>query len=87
MKCIKFPETNLVVAENQEEFETIYTHHGKTPDPQDWPVFTVCMELTDDEVQELVKTKKIWYQQIGTQVAPFSLHITKPHLEDINGQG
>lgn len=77
MKSIKFPEVNNHIAENQEEYETVYANVSE--DGAGLKTITVCFEFTDEEIQEMVKTKKLWYQQqTGHYMAPMNITAIKP---------
>lgn len=80
MKSITFPEVNQKIAEDQEEYETVYAN--TRTDEIGVSVITVCFELTDAEAEEIFLNKKIWYQQIVSRnrMHPMNLSITKPEL-------
>lgn len=71
MESAKFEEANLALAEDQPEYQTLHGYlerktlvdaQGKTHNAP-WS-FTACFQLTDEEVEEIVRTRKIWYRQM-----------------------
>lgn len=60
MQSIKNEQFNQPLAESQEEYNTMYVAI-QDKDPL-FPV-SACFELTDAEIAEIVKTKKIYYTQ------------------------
>ena len=59
MKSISFKEQNTVFAENQEEYQNLPafndTDHGTV---------TSCWELSDEEIEILIKTKKLYVRSM-----------------------
>lgn len=58
MTPVDFPQSNAVLAKDQPEYLPLPVHvstHG---------VVTSCWEFTVDELSELLKTKRIWLQQL-----------------------
>lgn len=82
MKSVKFPEVNIHLAENQPEYETLYVHLDKN-DPQ-FPM-TACFELTDEQIKEIVETRKIWFTQLtfGGSFQPINLSTQNPFSESV----
>ena len=83
MKNIPFPEANQKIAENQEEYETVevfYNHQERS--------VVMCFEFTKEEIEEIVKTKQLWYKQIIPQGQMHPMNIT-PFKEKMihNGKG
>jgi len=82
MQSIEFPEANIKIAEHQEEYQTVHANvqqYEKT----NFNVMTACYELTGEEIQEIMLTKKIWYQQLipmKDSMQPMSLHVIKPPM-------
>lgn len=74
MKSITFPEVTNKIAEHQEEFNTVHVQW----DSKEQGV-GMCFELSDEEVAEIVKNKKIWYKQIigGGQMHPMRISAFK----------
>lgn len=60
MRAVTFPGWNLNLAENQEEYEAIPVLYLKdNPEGQ----MVACFELNKDEIEEIVRTGKLWYVQ------------------------
>lgn len=77
MKSITFPEATNTIAENQDEFNTV--HSQWQPDDQS---INLCFELSNEEIQQIIKTKKIWYKQItgGQPMRPIRLSVFKDEM-------
>ena len=56
MKLIDFPQRTIIIAENQPEYLPLPAHIDKQG------TVTCCWELSDDEIAEIIKTRKIWHQ-------------------------
>lgn len=78
MKSVEF-EGTVKIAEHQEEYHTVHGHLGRDGD---FPVITLCFELTQEEKLLILQTGKIWYQQLSTQLRPMNLSVNKPTLID-----
>lgn len=80
MNFIDFPQSNLKLAENQPEYQTIPVHvdyremqNPKTGETVQVPWSMTCVnELTVEEIEEIIKTKKLYYRQMlfGNQFQP-----------------
>ncbi|MDB0602347.1 MAG: hypothetical protein V3V28_09295 [Polaribacter sp.] len=69
MKSITFPEVTNKIAEHQEEFNTVHVQFQKNDNS-----VNMCFELTDDEIEEIKRTGKIWYKQVvNGQMHPMRL--------------
>lgn len=75
MKSIRNEQFSNPLAENQEEYETLYTNVDIS---NPYCPVTVCFELTDDEVEEIVKNKRIYYQQ-----CLFRVSIENPETKEL----
>jgi hypothetical protein len=77
MKSVDFPQRNVIVAEHQEQYENLYAHVETRL--QETPV-TACFELDDDEIEEIVRTRKLWYQcwTFGQPFQPILLSTKNP---------
>ena len=64
MKAVKFSQVNARIGSSQEEYNTLPAH----VDPKG--TVTCCFEFSDDEVEIIQKTKKIWFMQL-TFMNPF----------------
>lgn len=73
LKIADFPQANVKIAEDQEEYLTLPAHVG------DGRV-TFCWELTDEQIEELKSTKKIWQTvwTFGGSLQPVSAYINNP---------
>lgn len=56
MKLIDFPQRTVIFAENQPEYLPLPAHIDNDG------VVTCCWELSDDEIAQIIKTRKIWHQ-------------------------
>lgn len=76
MISVTFPEVNLPLAEDQPEYETLYVHVSDTPERE----ITACFELSDEEIAEIVSTKKLWHTQLsfGQPVQPIRMSTQNP---------
>lgn len=80
MKLIEFPEQTIVIAKDQPQYLPMPAHVDQTSDHCQT---TLCWELTDEEIQTLIQTKKIW-QQIWTfhrKMHPQRLSVEKPEMK------
>lgn len=81
MKSIDFPEANLAIAKDQPEYLTLYAHMVREPQVPMYIVF----ELTDEEVEDIVKNKKLFYMQstFGRPFSPMSIMTKNPFTNPI----
>jgi hypothetical protein len=86
MTPIDFPECNLMLAEEQPQYQTlpvfvdsrvVETNDGPKEIP--WSM-TLCYELSDDDIAELIATRKLHYRQMlyGHQFQPIFLSTKDP---------
>ena len=61
MKPIEFEQVNVRIAENQEEYETLPAYIEEAPTG----TIVTCFKLEKEEIEEIVKTGKIWHQQLA----------------------
>lgn len=100
MKAVDFPQRNLMLAEDQPEYETLPVHVERkefdrqvvTEDPSNpiqyekyiipWSM-TACFELTDEEVEEIVRTRRIYHRQLimGNAYQPILMSTQNPFEE------
>lgn len=84
MKAIEFPEVNIRIAENQEEYETLPVN--AQPDPESNGYFqrvTMCFELDEEEKRQVAETGKIWHTVLvppQTGFHPVAMSTLKPEL-------
>lgn len=78
MRLIEFPEQTVVVAKDQPEYEPLPAHQFGDREGR----ITCCWELTDDELAELLKTKRIWHtvMTFGGPLQPQLLTVEKPEM-------
>jgi len=57
MKPVEFAQQTLIIAKNQPEYLPLPAHVSVEG------IVTSCWEFTDDEILELITTKRIWLQQ------------------------
>lgn len=92
MNFADFPERNHLLAENQPEYQTMPVFadvrelpHPKTEEPMPvvWSM-TAVLELTDEEIAELARTKKLYYRQMlfGAQFQPIFLSTKDPFVPE-----
>lgn len=83
MKSIDFAQANLPLAKDQPEYETLHVYFDRTD--QTLPM-TSCMELSEEEVREVIKTRKIWFKQLtfGKGYNPILMSTQCPFEKDVN---
>lgn len=57
---IKFPESNATLASQQEEYEPLPVYVFPGIDRR----MVFCCRLSDSEIEEIVRTKTLWLQQL-----------------------
>lgn len=77
MESIQFPEANVALAKEQEEYQTLHVLHD--PEAEGSPM-TACFELTKEEILEIVATGRIWHTQwtFGNLFQPIRMSTSKP---------
>lgn len=82
MTAIEFEESNMVLAKDQPQYVPLPVHVN--PMDPDVPV-TACFELSEEEIVQIVATKRIWHTQIcfGQAVQPIRMSTTKPDIHFI----
>lgn len=60
MVPIEFPEQNIVFAKDQDEYQTMPAFKSTC----ELGEVTSCLQLTDEEIKEVVRTGKIYYTQL-----------------------
>ena len=82
MRSITFPEANLPLAEDQPEYETLHVHLDVTK--PEVPM-TACFELNKEEIEEIVRTGKIWFTQwtFGSGFQPIKIQTENPFEENV----
>lgn len=82
MKSIDYPEANLALAKDQPEYNTLYVHVDvKRPERQ----MITEYELTQDEIDKIVQTRKIWHSQytFGDKFQPTLIMVDKPFINPV----
>lgn len=59
MKSVEFPEVQFKIAEHQDEFNTVHAQYQEKDGS-----LNMCFEFTQDELDEISATGKIWYKQV-----------------------
>ena len=74
MKPLEFKEVNVRFAGNQEEYQTLPCHRD------DEGEVTFCMELTQKEVEAVIKTGRVWLSVLtfNQPLQPIGLTTLKP---------
>lgn len=69
MRSLKFEGCNMAIAGNQQQYRTIHAKLESTGE------CTMIFELTDEELAEIVRTKKIVYQRLtfGDKFQPMNI--------------
>lgn len=80
MKSVPFEEVNAKIAEHQDEYETL--HANIDPYSPGVPT-TICLQLTDEEIAEIIINKnRVYLTQLtnGRAYTPFRMSFTKPEM-------
>lgn len=77
MTATEFPEVNLRIAENQEEYETLPVRID-LEDPQHEAI--MCFKLDDAEIKQVLETGEIWISVLtfGKPFQPIGQSVLKP---------
>ena len=77
MQPIEFPQQTDVLAKDQPQYTPLPVHVGSRED--NYPM-TACFQLSDEEISEIVATKKLWYTQVtfGHAFQPVMLSTQNP---------
>ena len=77
MKAKEFPEVNVRLAENHEEYETLPAYYNEEEGSM-----TFCFQLTPDEINRIKATDEIWFKMLtfGKPVQPICLSTNKEEL-------
>lgn len=79
MKLVQFPEQTVVIAKDQPQYIPMPAHVY----PGDvLGRVTCCWELTDDEIAEVLRTKRIWHTILtfDRPLQPQLLQVEKPEM-------
>lgn len=79
MQLVEFPEQTVVIAKDQPEYEPLPAH--VYPNDRAGRI-TCCWELTDEELADLLRTKRIWHtvMTFGQSLQPQLLQVEKPDM-------
>lgn len=77
MIAVQFPESNVVLAANQDEYEPLPVKVYRN-DP--YGRVACCFRLSDAELDEIVRTRTIWHVQLtfGKSFQPVQLSTSRP---------
>lgn len=83
MKAINFPEANVGIAEDQEEYNTLPSFVDEKG------VVVSCFQLNAVEIETIIKNRKIWVHHLtgGQPLQPFNLFAVKNYFDCIQTQG
>lgn len=83
MKSIDFPKANVPLAKDQPEYQTLYIHIDKSGNDPQFKA-TCCLELTEEEVAEIVRTKRIFHTQLtfGRGYNPINMSTVSPFTQE-----
>jgi hypothetical protein len=71
-----FPESNAILARDQDPYEPMYVHQFKDSEGR----IAMCFRLSPVEIDEIVKTRTLWIQQLtfNRRFQPIGLSTQKP---------
>jgi hypothetical protein len=77
MQSVQFHETNIALAKDQEQYNTLHVNVDTTVSER--PV-TAKFELTEEEIQTIIANKCLWYTQwtFGDLFHPMSIQVDCP---------
>lgn len=78
MKTVRFPEVNLVIAENQPEYVTMPVNYDR-----ERGTATICWSLSWKEILVVLFTGRIWHtvMTFGMSMQPQMVSATKPEMK------
>lgn len=81
MQPVLFKEHNVVFGEGQPEYLPLPAYVSEDPTV---PVIT-CWEFTDEEIEELVRTKRLYLRQLtfGENLQPLAPQVHSPFVETV----
>jgi len=78
-----FPEMNLqlIKPDNMEEAEcsSLPVYQGSVLDG--WPTVTSCWQLTTEEIDQILRTRRLWITVVGRSAPPLCPMAFKPEME------
>ena len=77
MKPVEFKEQNVVFGKGQPESQDLPAYLNRTKETGE---AVTCWEISDEELEEIVKTKRIWLNQLTfhSPFQPIAPSISKP---------
>lgn len=80
MQPVEFPQQTAILAKDQPQYTPLPVHVGSKD--ENFPM-TSCLELNDEEIAELIATRKLWHTQItfGHPFQPVRLSTQNPFEE------
>lgn len=77
MRPIEFPQQTHILAKDQPQYTPLLVHIDESSQATS---MTFCCELNDDEVTELIATRKLWLMQstFGNRFQPIRLSTQNP---------
>lgn len=74
---VQFPEANGTLARDQENYEPLPIYYFGDSEGR----IACCFRLSPAELEELVRTKTLWVQQLtfGRRFQPIALSTQRPH--------
>lgn len=83
MKSIDFPKANIAIAKDQPQYQTLYAHVDKSGNDKTLGL-TCCLELSGEELSEVLRTGKIWFTQLtfGRGYNPIRMSTSSPFSEE-----
>lgn len=78
MVSVDFPERTAIIAEEQDEFLNLYAYSGQVGPGDNEKGVIMCFELSEEELEEVIKFRRIWYLQLtyGESMNPISHFVT-----------
>lgn len=86
MQPVEFSEQTHILAKDQPQYTPLPVHIDETNEATP---MTFCCELSDEEIAELVATKKLWFTQstFGKPFQPVRLSTQNPFTNKIVEHG
>lgn len=80
MEAIKFPQHNVVLAEDQPEYQPLPAFYGQIGPDEKHTGFVFCHEFSEEEINILNSTKRIWSAQVtfGRKLNPVNVMVYDP---------
>ncbi len=76
---VRFAQANATLAMDQDEYEPIAVYRFAGPEGR----VACCFRLTDAEVDEIVRTRTLWHQQLTFGLAFQPVMLTTHRPEDL----